>query len=185
MNPTCFSCFVLAVAGLAEPASSFRPVQAVQAVGPQDEVQETAPDYQTASFMRAKLMGSQQVLDGLVSEDYHLIRLGAESMKKMSEAVQWPQADDQVYQHYGKEFRRHCDKLMDSADANDLETAHHIFLQMTTKCIDCHRYVRASFRVEHPEDPQGPIRLIPTDWEGQTFRKKRSTDENSKTPRRQ
>lgn len=150
---------------------------------PKQDAQEEAPDYQTASFMRAKLVGSQQVLDGLVSEDFHLIRRGAESMKKMSEAVQWPKADDKVYRHYGEEFRRHCDNLMESADTNNLESAHYTYLQMTTKCINCHSYVRKSFRVEHHDDPQGPIRLIPTDWEGQTFRKDKSTKSTPKTRR--
>ncbi|MGI9517510.1 MAG: hypothetical protein ACR2NP_10710 [Pirellulaceae bacterium] len=130
---------------------------------------------QTAPLMRAKLAGSQNVLDGLVSENFELIRHGAENMKRMSEAVNWPRADDQVYQHMGQEFRRQCDKLMELADTGDLDGAHYTFLQMTSSCINCHNYVRRAFRVERDAgNPQGPIRLIPTEWEGRTYKKDQS-----------
>ena len=71
----CIACLFSSPVGAQQPDTSG---------GASDEAQEPTPDYQTASFMRAKLVGSQQVLDGLVSEDFHLIRRGAESMKKMS-----------------------------------------------------------------------------------------------------
>ena len=137
----------------------------------QDALTQEVQEDQTTPFMRAKLAGSQNVLDGLVSENFTLIRHGAENMKRMSEAVGWPRADDPVYQHMGEEFRRQCDKLVQLADASDLDGAHYTFLQMTSSCINCHNYVRRAFRVERDQsNPQGPIRLIPTEWEGRTYR---------------
>ena len=125
----------------------------------------------TRPFMRVKLVGSQSVLNGLVTENFELIHRGADDMKKMSEASQWPQSEDKVYEHYGAEFRRQCDKLMEQADKKNLEGAHFTFLSMTTTCINCHDYVRGAFRVERDnDDPKGPVRLIPTEWEGKTFR---------------
>jgi hypothetical protein len=129
----------------------------------------------TRPFMRAKLVGSQSVLNGLVTENFELIHRGAQDMKKMSEAVQWPRAEDKVYEHYSAAFRMQCDKLMQQAEKKNLEGAHFTYLNMTTTCIDCHDYVRGAFRVERDQkDPQGPVRLIPTEWEGNTFRKGRS-----------
>ena len=131
----------------------------------------------TRPFMRAKLVGSQSVLDGLVTENFSLIHRGAENMKQMSEALQWPRAEDKVYDHYGDEFRRQCDKLMQLSDEKNLEGAHFTYLSMTTTCINCHNYVRGKFRVEKDaNNPQGPVRLIPSDWEGQTFKPDRSAD---------
>ena len=139
--------------------------------------QDSSPTAQTGPFMRAKLVAAQDVLNGLVTENFVLIQRGAEDMKRMSQAVQWPTADDQVYQHFGVEFRRQCDKLMQLANDRDLQGAHYTWLSMTTNCIDCHNYVRGAFRVEpNTEDPQGPIRLIPTEWDGPTFRNRSGSD---------
>lgn len=142
---------------------------------------EETPAGRTAGpFMRAKLVASQDVLNGLVTENFDLIRRGAADMKRMSQAVQWPIADDKVYQHMGVEFRRQCDKLVQLADAGNLQGAHYTWLHITTTCIDCHNYVRSAFRVEQNQDPQGPIRLIPTDWEGRTYQRDRSGDNSDK-----
>jgi len=131
----------------------------------------------TKPFMRAKLVGSQSVLDGLVTENFKLIHRGAQNMKHMSEALQWPRAEDKVYDHHGDEFRRQCDKLMQLSDDKNLEGAHFTYLSMTTTCINCHNYVRGKFRIERDENnPQGPVRLIPSDWKGQTFQQDRSAN---------
>jgi hypothetical protein len=135
----------------------------------------------TKPFMRAKLVGSQSVLDGLVTENFGLIRQGAENMKSLSEAVQWPRSEDEVYDHYGDEFRRQCAKLMELADQKNLEGAHFTYLSMTTTCINCHNYVRGNFRVApNQENPQGPVRLIPSDWKGSTFKQDRKADSGFK-----
>ena len=130
--------------------------------------------------MHAKLVGSQNVLEGLVTEDFKRIYRGAENMKRMSEAVQWPRADDKVYSHYSEQFRRQCDKLMKLADDGNLEGTHYTYLGMTTTCINCHDYVRGKFRIQRDkDDPKGPVRLIPTEWEGNTFRKNRPATSKS------
>lgn len=140
----------------------------------------TVQQDKTKPFMRAKLVGSQSVLDGLVTENFGLIHQGAENMKQMSLALQWPRAEDKVYDHYGDEFRNQCDKLMDLAEQKNLEGAHFTYLSMTTTCINCHNYVRGKFRVERNKDnPQGPVRLIPSDWKGQTY----TPDRNAKIER--
>ena len=140
---------------------------------------QVAQQDKTRPFMRAKLVGSQTVLNGLVTENFDLIHRGAEDMKKMSEASQWPRAEDKIYEHYGAEFRRQCDKLMQQAEKKNLEGAHFTFLSMTTTCINCHDYVRGAFRVERDDDnPQGPVRLIPTEWEGKTFRRDRANTDD-------
>jgi hypothetical protein len=142
------------------------------------------PQDKTKAFMQAKLVGSQAVLEGLVTENFSRIHRGAENMKQMSEALQWPRAEDKVYDHFGDEFRRQCDKLMQLADEKNLEGAHFTYLSMTTTCISCHNYVRGKFRVERDaENPQGPVRLIPSDWQGQTYKPDRSAT-SGREPRR-
>jgi len=122
------------------------------------------------AFMRVKLAGSQQVLDGLVSENFELIRSGAVRMKATSEAVKWPTSDDPVYQHHGQAFRNQCDRLVELAEKNDLQGAHYCYLHLTTTCFNCHNHVRQQFRVEPAKDSKSPVQLIPGTWDGKSFR---------------
>lgn len=119
----------------------------------------------TELFMRAKLGSSQKVMEGLVTEDFALITAGASQMKKISEASHWPTTVDEVYQHYSFSFRKQCDKLVDQSNERNLQAAHYTYLQLSTTCIDCHSYVRGRFRVKNDERG-GPVRLIPTQWDG-------------------
>ena len=131
----------------------------------------------TKPFMHAKLVNSQNVLEGVVTEDFERIFRSAENMKKMSLALQWPRADDEVYNHYGEQFRQICDKLMSTSKDENLEGVHFTYLSLTTSCVNCHNHVRKSLRVVRDKsNPKGPVRLIPTEWEGNTFRKHRSTN---------
>lgn len=121
-------------------------------------------DDNASLYMQAKLSNAQKVLGGLVSEDFDAIASGASNMKMIAEAAHWPTTIDEVYQHYSVEFRRQCDKLHEQAKKKDLRAAHFTYLHMSTTCIDCHDYVRKRFEVKRTHD--GPVRLIPTDWEG-------------------
>ena len=119
---------------------------------------------ETEVLMRAKLTSSQNVLAGLLSEDFALIQKGAREMKRISEAAEWPRARDTVYEHYSAEFRRQCSKLEDLAKKENHEGASFTYLHMTTVCINCHDYVRDSLRMA--DQPQGRhnVQLIPAEW---------------------
>ena len=121
-------------------------------------------EIEAAGFMQAKLASSQRVLEGLVVENFELIRKGARQMKKMSEAAQWPRAPDEVYDHFSEEFRRSAAKLEHLAKARNLEGASYTYMHMTSVCISCHKYVRRSFRVADDQAAPGAVRLIPSEW---------------------
>ena len=114
---------------------------------------------ETEVLMRAKLSSSQKVLEGLLAENYTLVKHGAREMVKISEAAEWPRSRDAVYEHYAAEFRRQCSKLESLADKTNHEGASFTYLQMTTTCIDCHNYVRDALRMA--ELPNGGVQLIP------------------------
>ena len=138
----------------------------------------------TGPFMRAKLAGSQQVLEGIVAENFDLIIRGAEQMKLISETVRWPKSEDPIYQHHSREFQDQCQRLADLARNQNLEGAHYAFLQLETNCFNCHNHVRKNFKVEPPSDPRGPVRLIPGHWDGDQFRPDRTGQETGQTLRR-
>jgi cytochrome c556 len=108
----------------------------------QDEVRRSA-------LMRRKLEESKKVLEGLTREDYALVKEGADSLKRLSEAAEWqPSTIPNVEQYvaYTKDFQRLCDELGQNAKARNLDGATLAYVQLTLNCVSCHKYVRVVTR---------------------------------------
>ena len=114
------------------------------------------------SLMRSKLQTSQQVLEGLLRKDFRSIARGAERLKQISEAAEWPRSKDGVYTHFGAAFRRQCEQLERAAKNQDHEGVMFTYLGLTTSCVNCHDYVRDSRHAARPKE--GDVRLIPSHW---------------------
>jgi hypothetical protein len=95
-----------------------------------------------ADFMRAKLGHSQRVLEGLSLEDYDLIARGAQELALASQASSWQVLQTEEYARQSGEFRRSCDSLRNAAKAKNLDGAALAWMEVTMKCIQCHKYVR-------------------------------------------
>ena len=94
-------------------------------------------------FMRAKLDSSQQVLEGLVTEDYKLIEQGAQQMQLMSKAAEWQIIPGPVYAQYSTEFQRSAEQLAKHAKDKNIDAAGLSYMQLTMNCVSCHRYIRS------------------------------------------
>jgi hypothetical protein len=103
------------------------------------------PD-QVAVFMRAKLGHSQNVLEGLAVEDYDLIARGAHDLSLASQASSWQVLQTEDYARQSAEFRRSCDALRAAAKAKNLDGAALAWMEVTMKCVQCHKYVRDAAR---------------------------------------
>ena len=103
------------------------------------------PD-QVAVFMRAKLAHSQNVLEGLALEDYDLISRGAHDLALASQASSWQVLQTEDYARQSAEFRRSCDALRTAAKAKNLDGAALAWMEVTMKCVQCHKYVRDAAR---------------------------------------
>jgi len=99
------------------------------------------PD-QVAAFMRAKLAHSQDVLEGLAVEDFDLIDKGAQRLSLASEDASWQVLQTEDYARQSAEFRRSCDSLRKAAKARNLDGAALAWMEVTMKCVQCHKYVR-------------------------------------------
>ncbi|MEI6240012.1 MAG: hypothetical protein WCR51_06460 [Planctomycetia bacterium] len=105
--------------------------------------QEPAPKADAvADFMRAKLAHSQRVLEGLALEDYDLIARGAQELALASQASSWQVLQTEEYARQSAEFRRSCDSLRGAAKAKNLDGSALAWMEVTMKCIQCHKYVR-------------------------------------------
>jgi hypothetical protein len=93
-------------------------------------------------FMRVKLRHSQKVMEGLVLEDYAEIAKNAQEMSLLSLAATWQVFETPEYVEYSRKFRNAADALSDAARDKNLDRATLAFNQVTTKCVECHKYVR-------------------------------------------
>ena len=93
-------------------------------------------------FMRVKLRHSQKVMEGLVLEDYAEIAKNAQEMSLLSLAATWQVFETPEYVDYSRKFRNATDALSDAARDKNLDRATLAFNQVTTKCVECHKYVR-------------------------------------------
>ena len=97
---------------------------------------------QVAAFMRAKLGHSQNVLEGLAVEDFDLIDKGAQQLSLASEDASWQVLQTEDYARQSADFRRSCDSLRKAAKAKNLDGAALAWMEVTMKCVQCHKYVR-------------------------------------------
>ena len=92
--------------------------------------------------MRAKLGHAQHVVEGLALADYDLIARGAHDLALASQASSWEVLQTEDYARQSREFRRACESLRSAAKDKNLDGAALAWMEVTLKCIQCHKYVR-------------------------------------------
>jgi tRNA(Met) C34 N-acetyltransferase TmcA len=93
-------------------------------------------------FMRDKLELSQQVLEGLATENYDLIISKGTRLSAMSKEADWRVFENPDYDQQSVVFRRHVDSLVKAARDKNLDAATLAYVRMTMSCVDCHKLVR-------------------------------------------
>ena len=95
-----------------------------------------------AVFMRAKLDHASEVLEGLSLADFEKIRRGGQLLALASQASSWQVLQSEEYARQSVAFRRACERLERAATEKNLDAAALAWMDVTMKCIQCHRYVR-------------------------------------------
>lgn len=95
-----------------------------------------------AVFMRAKLKHSQEVLKGLATEDFDLIAKNSQAMSLLCEDELWQVLQTPEYRARSAEFQRSVDAVTEAARKKNLEAAALGYVDVTLKCVNCHKYVR-------------------------------------------
>ena len=93
-------------------------------------------------FMRAKLKYSQRALEVLVRDDMEAVNKSAQEMKLLSLEESWQVLQTAEYVEFSRQFRGDVDALSDAAKKNKLEAATAAFNRVTSRCVECHKYVR-------------------------------------------
>lgn len=97
---------------------------------------------QVSEIMRQKLGHSQKVLEGVAVEDFKLIDENAQEMSLLSQAASWQVYQTPEYAQHTSEFRRAADQLAQMAKAKNLDGCALAYVDLTMKCVNCHKYVR-------------------------------------------
>lgn len=93
-------------------------------------------------FMRAKMMYSSNILEGLTNKDFKLIEESANEIIGITSAEKWLVVDSMEYRRQSAELKTAAEKLKKEAKNKNLEGAALRFFDMTLKCIDCHENIR-------------------------------------------
>ena len=95
-----------------------------------------------ANFMRLKLDHAQKILEGIVLEDYEKIDKQAQHLSLLSQAASWQVLQTPEYLQHSGEFRRAANAVSAAAKDKNLDGAALAYMEMTMKCVNCHKYVR-------------------------------------------
>ncbi len=93
-------------------------------------------------FMELKLDHCQEVLRGIVVEDFDQIAKHAQELSLLSQAASWRVFQTTEYLQHSGEFRRTADALTEAARQKNLDAAALRYVDLTLKCVNCHKYVR-------------------------------------------
>jgi hypothetical protein len=107
-----------------------------------------------AVFMKAKLKHSQEVLKGLVIEDFDLIAKNSQAMSLLCEDELWQVLQTPEYSARSAEFQRSVAAVTEAARKKNLEAATLGYVDVTLKCVNCHKYVRKVRMARLEEFPQ-------------------------------
>jgi cytochrome c556 len=97
----------------------------------------------SSDFMKLKLQASQKILEGLVREDYEAMAKNAGELKLLSLDASWQVFQTSEYVQQSLEFRRTAEALAAAAKKKNLDGAALAYVDVTMKCVNCHKYVRA------------------------------------------
>ena len=108
----------------------------------EEPADDTRPN-QVAKFMRAKLEHAEKLLEGLTTENYDLLVKESQALVLLSQSADWQVLQTSDYAAESSEFRRAADGLKQAGKAKNLDAAALRYVDLTLKCVHCHKYVRS------------------------------------------
>ena len=94
------------------------------------------------NIMKAKLLHTQSILEGLALEDFKKIETNAQTLSALSKVDAWHVHKTPEYVRFSAEFQRHADALAAHAKEKKLEACTLDYVQLTLTCVNCHSHTR-------------------------------------------
>ena len=92
--------------------------------------------------MRKKLVHSQKVLEGISTDDLETVAKHAQELSLLSQEANWRVLQTPEYLEHSIEFRRAANAMTKAAKDRNADGAALAYLDVTMKCVTCHKYVR-------------------------------------------
>jgi len=105
---------------------------------------EKDSERQLQRFMRKKMDASNEILEGLCTDNLPQIAKAARQLHEMSAAEEWQVQNDVIYKQFSQEFRQITADLVKAADEKNLDRSLLKWMDATMSCVDCHRFVRGA-----------------------------------------
>jgi cytochrome c556 len=105
--------------------------------------QEPAVKLSRPELMKQKLIAAEKVLEGLALEDFDAISKHSQRLSLLTLEESWNALSTPDYRRESEEFRRAADALTDAARKKNLDGSALAYMQVTMKCVTCHKYVRS------------------------------------------
>jgi cytochrome c556 len=105
--------------------------------------QEPAVKLSRPELMKQKLIAAEKVLEGLALEDFDAISKHSQRLSLLTLEESWNALSTPDYRRESEEFRRAADSLTDAARKKNLDGSALAYMQVTMKCVTCHKYVRS------------------------------------------
>ncbi len=107
-----------------------------------DEIAAQPQKQDVEEFMARKLKSSQRTIEGVMTNDFQLIRDECSKMVDLSRHAAWKQLASPVYIQDTADFVAAAEFLEKMAAAEDAEGTSMAFSRLTASCANCHLHVR-------------------------------------------
>ena len=102
-------------------------------------------------FMRQKMQASNLILEGLCMDDLQSVADCSKTLLKMPSEAKWRVSNDMMYRRYSTEFVQAVEELQKEAEENDIDGASLAWVNVTMKCLKCHKWVRNTVLADSEE----------------------------------
>lgn len=97
-------------------------------------------------FMRTKLTLSQDVLSGLVMNDFKVIEGSARRLNVLTLGDEWGFSNSQEYKRMSEDLRRISRQLTRAGTDKNIDAATLAYQRLTLNCVECHQALREGFK---------------------------------------
>jgi len=122
-----------------------------------DVPRKAPPEKSEDALMRAKLVSTQTIVEGLVKKNFRQVNDAASELLSMCAGEEWESNADETYQAYRNQLKRQSKKLIDQAGVRNLEGATYAYLGVLSTCVDCHSHCRDVLMIAADEPNLVPI----------------------------
>lgn len=104
--------------------------------------------------MRQKLEHAQAILVAIVVEDFDTVEQEARALARLTESSGWSVFRTPEYKGHSADFLRASEALVEAARQRSIDGAALEYVNLTLKCVQCHKYVRGARVARQPVLPQ-------------------------------